>query len=218
MKKNGIFRYRPEQSSQAQIPCQYPRSSHLFGRTRASGLQLRNGNSYLEYWTNWPPGEPKRETDDVYHGMPFMDIVQGYIDNSPDTCEDNDAEWFRCFNLYGIHRELQEVIMDPKFRYIRLTESCKFWVLDTFQLRNRALQTAQDASRERDMARRREASRSRQSSSVGSGQRSISDSLRVVMPWLSRETALSEAAATAASRKPGHTTLYKRIDQARASV
>ncbi|QQK43394.1 hypothetical protein Pdw03_7295 [Penicillium digitatum] len=182
------------------------------------GYNSETATRIWEYWTNWPPGEPKRETDDVYHGMPFMDIVQGYIDNSPDTCEDNDAEWFRCFNLYGIHRELQEVIMDPKFRYIRLTESCKFWVLDTFQLRNRALQTAQDASRERDMARRREASRSRQSSSVGSGQRSISDSLRVVMPWLSRETALSEAAATAASRKPGHTTLYKRIDQARASV
>ncbi|KAJ5415076.1 hypothetical protein N7465_003771 [Penicillium sp. CMV-2018d] len=167
-----------------------------------------------EYWTNWPPGEPKRETDDTDDGFLFIDVAEGHLDNSPDTCAENDAEWFHCMNLYGINRELQEAIMDSKFRSIRLTESCKFWIWDTFQLRNRALHAVQEASRERDMASRREASRPGQSSSVGSGRRSISGSLRIV-PWLSRETALSEAATTAASRAPGHATIYKGIDQPR---
>ncbi|CAI7564151.1 unnamed protein product [Penicillium viridicatum] len=90
-----------------------------------------------------------------------------------------------------------------------------FWIWDTFRLRNRALQAVQEASREGDMASRREASRPR-SSSVGSRRRSISDSLKMV-PWLSPETALSEAATTAASSAPGHTTIYKGIDQARGT-
>ncbi|KGO74640.1 hypothetical protein PITC_084160 [Penicillium italicum] len=178
------------------------------------GYDSETATRIWDYWTNWPPVGPKRKTDDIYHGVPFIDVVEGHLDNSPDTCEENDAEWFRCMDLYGINRELQESIMDPKFRSIRLTESCKFWVWDTFHLRNRALQAVQEASRERDMASQREASRPGQSNHVGSGRRSISDSLRMV-PWLSSETALSEAAKTAASRAPGYTTLYKGIDQAR---
>ncbi|KAJ5521255.1 hypothetical protein N7527_005370 [Penicillium freii] len=38
-----------------------------------------------------------------------------------------------------------------------------------------------------------------------------------MVPWLSPETALSEAATTAASRTPGHTTIYKGIGQARVT-
>jgi hypothetical protein len=178
------------------------------------GYNSETATRIWEYWTNWPPGEPKRETDNTDTGVLFIDVAEGYLDNSPDTCAENDVEWFHCMNLYGINRELQEAIMDPKFQSIRLTESCKFWVWDTFQLRNRALLAVQEASHERDMASRREASRPGQSNSVGSGWRSISDSLRMI-PWLSRETALSEAATTAASRAPSYTTIYKGIDQAR---
>lgn len=178
------------------------------------GYNSETATRIWEYWTNWPPGEPKRETDDTDNGVLFIDVVEGHLDHSPDTCAENDAEWFHCMDLYRINRELKEAIMDPKFRSIRLTNSCKFWIWDTFQLRNRALQAVQEASRERDMASRREASRPGQSSSVESGRRSISDSLRMVS-WLSHETALSEAATTAASRAPDHTTIYKGIDQPR---
>ncbi|KAJ5961122.1 uncharacterized protein N7479_008272 [Penicillium vulpinum] len=177
------------------------------------GYNSETATRIWEYWNNWPPGEPKRETDNTDNGVLFIDVAEGHLDNSPDTCAENDVEWLHCMNLYGINRELQEAIMDPKFKSIRLTESCKFLVRDTFQLRNRALQAVQEASRERDMASRREASQPGQSSSVRSGQWSISNSLRMV-PWLSCETALSEAATTAALRALGHTTIYKGIDQA----
>ena len=178
------------------------------------GYNPETATRIWEYWTNWPPGEPKRETDNTDNGVLFIDVAEGHLDNSPDTCAENDAEWFHYMNLYGVNRELQDAIMDPKFRSIRLSNSCKFWIRDTFHLRNRALQAVQEASRERDMTSRGEASRPGHGSSVESGRRSNSDSLRMV-PWLSHETALSEAATASASRAPGHTTIYKGIDQAR---
>ncbi|KAJ5699594.1 hypothetical protein N7536_002607 [Penicillium majusculum] len=109
-------------------------------------VSISSSSGSFEYWTNWPPGEPKRETDDTDNGVLFIDVVEGHLDHSPDTCAENDAEWFHCMDLYGINRELQEAIMDSKFRSIRLTNSCKFWIWDTFQLRNRALQAVQEAS------------------------------------------------------------------------
>ncbi|KXG50745.1 uncharacterized protein PGRI_045120 [Penicillium griseofulvum] len=178
------------------------------------GYNSQTATRIWDHWTSWPPGEPKRESDDIYHGVPFIDVAEGYIRNFSDTCEDNDATWFHCMNQYGINTELQQAIMDPKFRHIRLIGTCKFWVRDTLKLRYRGLQAIQQTSRERDMASRREAPRP--GLSRGSWQRSISDSLRMV-PWLSHETALSQAATNAATNAPGYTTLYKGIDQARVS-
>ncbi|KAJ5521257.1 hypothetical protein N7527_005372 [Penicillium freii] len=91
------------------------------------GYNSETATRIWEYWTNWPPGEPKRETDD--DGFLFIDVVEGHLDNSPDTYAENDAEWFHCMNLYGINRELQEEIMDPKLRSIRLTESTKSYCI-----------------------------------------------------------------------------------------
>lgn len=53
------------------------------------------------------------------------------------TCEDDDARWFHCMASYGINSELQEAIMDPRFRHIHLTETCKLWLQDTIHLRYR---------------------------------------------------------------------------------
>ncbi|KAJ5385403.1 hypothetical protein N7517_003314 [Penicillium concentricum] len=92
------------------------------------------------YCTNWPSGGPQREPDDIYHGVPFIKVAEGYIDNSLDICDDDDARWFHCMDLYGISSELQQAIMDPKFRHIRLTKSRKFWAQNTSKLRYRGLQ------------------------------------------------------------------------------
>ncbi|KAJ5430810.1 hypothetical protein N7491_007826 [Penicillium cf. griseofulvum] len=53
-----------------------------------------------------PPENP-RESDDIYHGVPFIDVAEGYIYKFLDTCEDDNARWFYCIELYGINSELQ---------------------------------------------------------------------------------------------------------------
>ncbi|KAJ6181206.1 hypothetical protein N7519_011667 [Penicillium mononematosum] len=173
------------------------------------GYNSETATRIWEYWTNWPTWGSQRGTDDI-GGVPFIEVAEYYINSSLDTCEDDDDQWLHCMNLYGINCEFQEAIMDPKFRHIRLTESCKYWVQDTIKLRYRGLEAAQTASRERCMASRRKASQ------ADSGQRSASDKKDYsrMVSWLSRETALSTAATNAAANAPGYTTLYKVNDQA----
>jgi hypothetical protein len=176
------------------------------------GYNTETARRIWEHWCKLPHGEPGSVWEDIYKDVPFIEVAQGHIDHLMDSCDPDDAQWTHCMDLYGVNSELQQAIMDPKFRQYRLTESCKFWVQDTFQLRYRGLQAVQETSRERDMASQREASRPEQSRSVGPSQRLISDSLRM-LPWLSRETGLSQA-ATSAANAPGNMTLYKGTDQA----
>lgn len=103
------------------------------------GYNSQTATHIWENWNNWPSWGPMRESDDIEYGVPFIDFAKGHIGSALDTCEDDDAQWFHCMELYGISNELREAIMDPKFRQIRLTESCKFWVQDTFKLRYRGL-------------------------------------------------------------------------------
>ncbi|KAI1403340.1 hypothetical protein F4819DRAFT_231879 [Hypoxylon fuscum] len=108
-----------------------------------------------ETWMNWPPDEPKRESDDIYHGVPFIDFATGHVGPQYiDTADDDDSTWNHCLNRCGIAAKTQLEIMDPVFKDIRLTESCLFWVKDTMMMRYRGLQAIQQTSRKRTMAAR----------------------------------------------------------------
>jgi hypothetical protein len=134
-----------------------------------------------------------------------------------DTASDNDQEWYDCMNARGIATELQDAIMDPVFKTLRLTESCIFWILDTLEMRYRGLIAIQEASIERERALQRARSRpSRSGTGTGSnstGQQSISSTQRLE-PGIEQGTALS-ASALAAQNSPSYTTLFKGIDQAK---
>ncbi|CAI7608310.1 unnamed protein product [Penicillium glandicola] len=156
-----------------------------FATLQHLGYNSQTATRIWEYWTNWPAGEIKRESDDIEDGIPFIDVAKGHIYHSLDTCEDDDARWLHCMD--------------------------SFWALDTLKLRYRGLQAIQEASRWCDMASRREASQASQPGhvrSVSSGEGSTSGSLGMV-PRLSHEASLSHA-----TNVPGYTTLYKGIDQA----
>ncbi|KAI3226004.1 hypothetical protein DTO012A9_5764 [Penicillium roqueforti] len=55
------------------------------------GYKLETAARIWDYWTNWLSGEPRRETDDIYHGVPFIEVAKGYVNHCIDTCEDDDA-------------------------------------------------------------------------------------------------------------------------------
>lgn len=177
------------------------------------GYNHHTATRIWERWTNWPPGIIKRQCDDFEGGIPFIEVAEGYLDSATDTCEDDDSVWLDCLDKYGMSTELTHAIMDTKFRHIRLTQSCKFWVQDTLKLRYRGLEEVQEASRERERATQRQASRPGINNPGPPAQRSISESLRSAL-WMSPETALSSFATGAAANKPGEIQLYKGMDKA----
>ncbi|OQD98083.1 hypothetical protein PENSOL_c010G06911 [Penicillium solitum] len=184
-----------------------------FATLQYLGYNHQTATRIWERWANWPPGRIKRQSDDFEDGIPFIEVAEGYLDSATDTCDDDDSAWFDCLDNYGMSTELTHAIMDTKFRHIRLTQSCKFWVQDTLKLRYRGLEEVQEASRERERATQREASRPGTNNPGPPAQRSISESLRSA-PWMSPETALSSFATGAAANKPGEIQLYKGMDKA----
>ncbi|RGP81750.1 hypothetical protein FLONG3_135 [Fusarium longipes] len=51
----------------------------------------------------------------------------------------NDVGWRACMQSWGIATEMQDAIMDERFRDIRVTKTCLEWVADTIDLRQISL-------------------------------------------------------------------------------
>lgn len=120
-----------------------------FSRQKASDLWAQ--------WTNWPPSGPRREVDpdDGYNlVVTFIDFITGPFDGNIDVWEDDDHQWRDCLNTFGMASEVQEAIMDPRFKDFRLARSCAFWAKDTVEMRYAGLRDIQRASRERERSLR----------------------------------------------------------------
>ncbi|XEV07496.1 hypothetical protein FSHL1_012783 [Fusarium sambucinum] len=134
----------------------------------------------------------------------FLDWVKGHAGYSNDVWHDDDDEaWINCMQQRGIATELQQAIMDPDFKYMRMTGTCLTWLRDTIKMRYAALEEIQ----------RQRAIQRANSRPCGSGlpedlagQRSISDMTI---------GSCSSASALAALDAPGMTVLFKAVDSAR---
>ncbi|KAK1502180.1 hypothetical protein CTAM01_05618 [Colletotrichum tamarilloi] len=116
------------------------------------GFTDRRATNIWEKWTNWPSTGPSREIDPP-RGNPqvtFFDFIIGRFSGLPDTWTDNDPNWLTLLSGYGLNHETQLAIMDPMFKYTRLTMSCLDWAKDTIRMRFEALRDMQRASRLRD--------------------------------------------------------------------
>ncbi|KAL7960377.1 hypothetical protein V8C34DRAFT_312709 [Trichoderma compactum] len=171
-------------------------------------------------WTAQAPGD-----DPVPECIPlgpfeltFVDYVVGYsyghrYDSDLNAHDDDDAKWYACMDRCGINKDTQDAIMDSVFKRTRLTESCIFWIRNTIELRYEALKsTIQEASREMEQASP-EGSTSQGTSRGGIGARSDSETIRMT-PWVSQDTAMSEA-ALCATNAPGSLTLYRGMERSR---
>ena len=49
---------------------------------------------------SWHPGEPGREPNDMYHDVTIIEVAEGYVDYSIDTCEDDDVWWLHSMASY----------------------------------------------------------------------------------------------------------------------
>ncbi len=123
-----------------------------------------NEQTALQLWKRWtelsPSVFPILETEDDIGDLRFIEYATSYVRSRPDlhaidAFDEDDEEWYRCMDACGIAEELQDAIMEPLYRDIRLTESCVFWILDTMRLRYLTLEAIQEASREREEALQR---------------------------------------------------------------
>ncbi len=152
------------------------------------------------HWSNWPEGEPQRETDyeDWGMGMSLLEVITGSISRSRDTTSSRDEDWIAAMTGWGIKPEIQEAITDSTFNSIRHSQSCAFWVKDTIKMRYAALEQIQKTSEQRNALL-----------ALGRTGDSIEREFRA-------ETQTENArAAAAAGNAPGHTILYKAIDEGR---
>lgn len=88
------------------------------------------------HWAVWTPSHATRRICDDIPGIPFIDFVTDYLcTGGVDTGEEEDEEWYACFEACGIRAEIRDTIMNPVFRDIRLTETCVSWIKYTMEMR-----------------------------------------------------------------------------------
>lgn len=126
------------------------------------GLSEAKATELWNQWTNWPAQGPRRETDPDDGGfvVTFKDFIIGSFENQVDAADDDAQQWRACLNGCGIAVDVQNAIMDPRFKYLCLSQSCLYWVNDTVKMRYAGLEDIQRSSREREIQLRRIATRS----------------------------------------------------------
>ncbi|KND87497.1 hypothetical protein TOPH_07846 [Tolypocladium ophioglossoides CBS 100239] len=193
------------------------------------GLSEAKATELWDQWINWPASGP----GDGGLQVTFIDFITGTLQNQVNTAEDDDLQWRARLNACGIAVNVQDAIMDPHFKYLRLSESCLFWAKDTIEMRYAGLKDIQRLSCQREMELRRAASRpsgdpvehggvGRQggqnltdsSSLTGQGHRSISGLQQQSTPGVGADI-WGSASAIAARNAPGHIVLFKGLDQGR---
>ncbi|KAI8723874.1 hypothetical protein NCS52_00244200 [Fusarium sp. LHS14.1] len=118
------------------------------------GFSRTKANEIRSSWNNWPSTGPRRETDPEDSGfqVTFLDFICGHISFSFDTDPEDDDEWINCMNTYGLSKELQDAVLDPLFKYLRLSDSCAGWSKDTIEMRYAGLKAIQEESSSRENA------------------------------------------------------------------
>ncbi|RGP63626.1 hypothetical protein FLONG3_9839 [Fusarium longipes] len=96
-------------------------------------------------WVNWPPGPPREidPHDACWPQVTFLDYIKGHANYTNDVWHDDDAAWFNCMQQKAIAIDLQQAIMDPIFKYMRMTGICITWVRNAIDMRYRGIENIQ---------------------------------------------------------------------------
>jgi hypothetical protein len=158
-------------------------------------------------WINWPASPPRREIDPDDGGLEvsFLDWVKGHASYSNNVWEDDTAAWLNSLRTWGIATELQDAIMDNRFKSARLSGTCTGWVRDTIKMRYAYLEVIHEASNEQERMIQRADSSHSESGPSGPGRQSI--------PIIS----CNSPEAIASQSVPGMTVLYRAVDQGRTN-
>ncbi|KAF0645731.1 hypothetical protein FPSE5266_00217 [Fusarium pseudograminearum] len=113
---------------------QYTIPDRLFSQAAIQyvGFNQIQAARLLERWE-----DIQREPDDhpAKVECTFLEVLTCFINDSNDIWIDDDSAWIRCMEHWGIATEMQDAIMDQRFKRLRMTRTCVQWIHDTIELR-----------------------------------------------------------------------------------
>ena len=121
------------------------------------GFDHDTASAIWERWARWG-NDGGREIDGgpITFASMFLEQIRSQAN---DTCSSLDSDWYETMAVLGISKELQDNMMDPRYKPIRLTQSLRYWLLDTLSMRYETLKEIQLASNERARTARRSETR-----------------------------------------------------------
>ena len=186
----------PEDDEMVLVPTNHETAAHLvwLGFDEATANHLFNIHS--KHLGSGPVGSDE----------PIITTAKLHIrDSNADAAATTD-NWRAAMIKIGISQELQGIILDPKYARVRATHPLKYWLLDTFDLRQRALNEITKKSGERKAERKKK--KQKMSKEV-----QTADVSALSLNEPSRPSAANLAAAP--PLKSSHILLWKGLDVAR---
>lgn len=98
-----------------------------------------------DQWTNLHPGDP----------MTILDMAKFHVNRFEDNAGGLQDDWVSVMDHLGISQDLKTCIMAPDCEPMRISQSLRYWLIDTFNLRQRALNGISRKSVERKVERQR---------------------------------------------------------------
>ena len=134
---------------------------------RFIGLKKDAAETILTNFHNRPDRTIPASRDDIYDMFGF---IEGYLAHKDDAWDEDDEEWDALLRAMGIRKSTRDGILNPKFKSLRLSQTARFWVLETLEDGWDVLMSADQAVRGRrghfrERAERRYRGRARQEES-----------------------------------------------------
>ncbi|KAK4187761.1 hypothetical protein QBC35DRAFT_551017 [Podospora australis] len=107
-----------------------------------AGLSDARADSIWHLWTHRQAENSSCETDpdETVLQADFLKFVLDQFLIDLDARGEDDDEWYRSLEQYGLSEKLIEAFMDPDCRYQRLDDTCHYWVTDTIRMCYTSLQ------------------------------------------------------------------------------
>ncbi|KAI9672190.1 MAG: hypothetical protein M1831_002004 [Alyxoria varia] len=133
-----------------------------------------------------------------------LQIARSYVKRCKADADGSNDDWISAFRSIGISIELEKRMMDPEFDDVRVTATLKYWLIDTFGIRQRALEDIKIKSVERkDFRSKKRAKMGKQMQE--SEDKSAGESSKPQLESLAAEPKI----------EPGHLLLWKGLDTKR---
>ena len=87
----------------------------------------------------------------------LLDFAKGYIHDCGVEDVGGDEDWASTLDAIGISNKLKSALLTEEYRDLLLTQTCKYWVIDTFELQYEALEAiAKKSSKRAEMRKKLE--------------------------------------------------------------